>query len=122
MELGRPEEHYQLLDLSYIREIGQGDIAYERNVAELFLDIIPENLSNLERDIEDEAYGNVKKTLHHMQSSISIMGFYPKLEQYMEPTVYDDISAEQIHQNVEMILAICREALAEARHYLNSLN
>lgn len=120
MELEQ-QEKYSLLDLSYIREISKGDLAYERNVARLFLTIIPENLSSLEQDMEYEDYAHARSTLHHMQSSISIMGFYPKLEAYMEPTVYSNIPPKQFQKNVQMILSICNEALVEASRFLHSL-
>ncbi|WP_199140381.1 hypothetical protein [Pedobacter sp. ASV12] len=116
------EQTYRLLDLSYVREIAKGDVAYERNVARLFVDIIPENLASLERDMAMGHYAKVKTTLHHMQSSISIMGFYPKLEKYMEPTVYTDLPIALFRTHVHIIIAICREALVEAQHYLHSLD
>lgn len=116
------QQIYRLLDLSYVREIAKGDIAYERNVARLFVDIIPENLASLEHDMAKGNYARARTTLHHMQSSISIMGFYPKLEKYMEPTVYGDLSIPLFRTNVHIIIAICREALVEAKHYLQSLD
>ena len=120
MELEQ-QETYRLLDLSYIREISKGDLGYERNVANLFLTIVPENLASLEKDMLRGDYAHAKSTLHHMQSSISIMGFYPQLEAYMEPTVYSNIPPRQFQKNVQMILDICKEALVEADRFLRSL-
>lgn len=113
---------FELLDLSYMRQISRGDTDYEKKVTRLFIEIIPENLANLQRDYELRAYPGIKKTLHHMQASISVMGLDDKLGDYLEMDLYEKVNSLQVKENIDFIAAICNKAVEEAKQYLVELN
>ncbi|WP_316771261.1 hypothetical protein [Pedobacter frigiditerrae] len=117
----RTQPKFELIDLSYMQEISLGDLEYEKKVTTLFIEIIPENLVNLETYLELKSYQNLKKTLHHMQSSISIMGLDDKLSKYMDFESYENADEKEIKEKIDFITTICSQAIEEAKVYLKNL-
>jgi hypothetical protein len=115
----RPE--FKLIDLNYMQEISLGDVEYEKKVTTLFIETIPENLVDLETYLELKSYDSLKKTIHHMQSSISIMGLGEKLSNYMDFEAYENASELEIKEKIDFISAICGKAIEEAKVYLKIL-
>ncbi|RZL50356.1 MAG: hypothetical protein EOP00_04760 [Pedobacter sp.] len=113
---------FQFLDLAYMKEISRGDVAYEKSVTKLFIETIPTNLSDLERNFELRSYQNFNKVLHHMQSSISIMGLDKKLAKFMDMDFYEQSNAAEIKENIDYIKFFCNKAIDEAKDYLIILN
>ncbi len=116
------ENEFELLDLSYMKQISRGDTAYEKKVTQLFIEIIPENLATLQRDYELRAYPGIKKTLHHMQTSIAVMGLDQKLADYLDMDLYERVNSLKVKENIDFIATICNKAVEEAKQYLDELN
>ena len=120
--MNKDQNEFELLDLSYMKQVSRGDTDYEKKVTRLFIEIIPENLANLQRDFELRAYPGIKKTLHHMQSSIAVMGLDNKLADYLDMDLYDRVNSKQVKENLDFIAEICNKAVEEAKQYLIALN
>lgn len=120
--ISKDQNEFELLDLSYMKQVSRGDTDYEKKVTRLFIEIIPENLANLQRDFELRAYPGIKKTLHHMQSSIAVMGLDNKLGTYMDMDLYERVNSKQVKENIDFISEICNKAVEEAKQYLITLN
>ncbi|TCC93230.1 hypothetical protein EZ428_00185 [Pedobacter frigiditerrae] len=117
----KEQPEFKLINLSYMQEISLGDLEYEKKVTTLFIEIIPENLVDLETYFELKSFENLKKTLHHMQSSISIMGLDDKLSKYMDFEAYENANEKEIKEKMDFITTICIQAIAEAKDYLKNL-
>lgn len=102
-------------------EISRGDLDYERQVTKIFIEIIPQDLVNLKAYFESNSFEKLKKTLHHMQSSISIMGLDKKLSKYMDVDAYEDTNGNEIKEKIDFIVTTCAKAVVEAKAYLKTL-
>jgi len=113
---------FELLDLTFMTEISRGDVDYERQVTKVFIEIIPEDLAELKKNVESNSIQNLKKTLHHMQSSVSIMGLDKKLSAYMDIDTYEEVNSKVIKEKIDFITATCTKAIDEATIYLKTLS
>ena len=70
------EENVQknLVNLSYIRELLEGNGKAVENVVDLFLQQIPDELVMLEKAIEEQDYKVIKTITHKFKSSVNIFG------------------------------------------------
>ena len=73
---GKQKENVQknLVDLSYIRELLEGNEQMMENVIALFLQQIPDELTLLEKAIEEQDYKVIKTISHKFKSSVNIFG------------------------------------------------
>lgn len=102
--------------------ISRGDINYERQVVRVFIETIPEDLITLKRHFEEKSLAEIKKVLHHMQSSIAIMGLGEKLSAYTDFEAYENAENKEIQEKIDFITTICSQAVEEAKFYLESLS
>ncbi|RZK58338.1 MAG: hypothetical protein EOO91_08495 [Pedobacter sp.] len=112
---------FELLDLRYMQEISRGDISYERRLANVFIETIPEDLLTLKRHFDEKSIEEIKKISHHMQSSLFIMGLEQKLSAYMEFEAYENADGKEIKEKIAFITKICMRAVEEAKVYLKGL-
>lgn len=112
---------FNYINLDYVEEVSNGDLAYEKDIIALFISIIPQSVSSLIKQFELGSYQNVKKILHHMHSSTGIMGLNDKLGKYMDAIVEEDLENKVVRKNMQEISTVCLNAVEEAKNYLHTL-
>lgn len=116
------QQRFQLLDLSYMKEISRGDLAYEKAVTQLFITTMPENLVELEKKCATKSYAELEKVLHYMQSSIAIMGLDKKLANFLDIDFCEQRNPNDIKTDIDFIISICTNAITEAKEYFAKLD
>jgi len=61
-------------DLNYLRTITEGDAATIREITMLFIEQVPEFVTNLKKYLEEKRYAELGKEAHKAKSSVMIMG------------------------------------------------
>ncbi len=102
-------------DLTYLNETMSGKKPLIREIMDIFLTQIPEELQFIKEGIMKENYAMIKKYSHTMKSSVSIMGITllnPILREMEDlGTAAKDI--EKIKQLNNSLNLICEQALNE---------
>lgn len=111
---------YQYLDLSYIRQVSDGDEAFEKEIIQLFIEHIPKDLTLLAKHFEAGDCEQLKQTLHYMQPNISIIGLDIRLRAELEKIETADTFSEQLYAPVSTIADLCNLARAEAIDFLKT--
>lgn len=114
----RKAPNFQLLDLSYMKQISRNDFAYERAVIKVFIQTIPENLKELNNALQLKSYIDLHRIFHHMKSSLSVMGLDKKLNRFFEEDQLGKIDIQQLKEDIDFINAVCTKAVEEAKEYL----
>lgn len=117
-DVSTPDFHY--IDLTYIKEVSNGSVAYEKTVTQQFIDLVPVALESLQAASENQDFNAVRQIAHHMQTTLSIMGIVPKYGYLLDALE----QANALHPElatIEELIAICRQAVAEAREFYTSL-
>ncbi|MFY0482927.1 ATP-binding protein [Flavobacterium sp. PLA-1-15] len=93
----KPFDKEQAIDFSYLEELSDGNQEFIKEMIELFLNKIPEDLQELEAAIEAKDHNSIKGIAHTMRSSLSIF----RLEDLFEHL--DPIEKEAIDSSFSMI-------------------
>lgn len=64
----------KLYDLSMVRDISGGDEAFIKKMVQLFIDTMPNNMSDLDNALQAQNWEMVGKHAHKMKSTIDSMG------------------------------------------------
>ena len=62
------------VNLDYLRNITDGDSGSIREIIELFIEQVPEFISNMKKHLEDKSYVELGKEAHKAKSSVMILG------------------------------------------------
>ncbi|ARS40696.1 hypothetical protein CA265_13930 [Sphingobacteriaceae bacterium GW460-11-11-14-LB5] len=111
-------EGYKAIDLGYLKEISMGDIAYEKEITEKFIEIVSEEINDLNNCLVAGDYEKLKRIAHKMLSTIYVMGLGPKLSAHLQAIEDDDLTSDQYRYRVELIAMICEKAKEEAQVFL----
>jgi signal transduction histidine kinase/CheY-like chemotaxis protein len=109
-----PANAFKVIDLDYMREISNGDAAYEKLVTEQFLHLMPRELEALSAAAGKRDPGEIRRIAHGIKTTISIMGLNALLDEPLDILESETAGVEDITGQVEQILSICKEALEEA--------
>ncbi len=63
-----------IVDLSYLRELSDGNKEFEQEIIELYLNQMPIDLEILRKAVEEANYTGIRLTAHKLKSSFSSMG------------------------------------------------
>ena len=106
---------YQVINLSYMKEISKGNINYEKVVTNQFISCIPEDMDALRTAYADQSLPELHKIAHNMKTSVAIMGLLPALNSLLdELEKAEEINPSQI-ATIEQISLICSAAVADAK-------
>jgi len=114
-----PENH-QLIDLSYIEQLSNGDKAFEKEIVQIFVEQIPQDLALLKEHFAAGDFNKVKQSAHYMLPSISILGLETKLKVELEALEALESAYKVLRRHIETIDAVCNKARAEAIQLLHS--
>ncbi|WP_342088268.1 hybrid sensor histidine kinase/response regulator [Dyadobacter sp. OTU695] len=105
---------FKVIDLDYMREISNGDAAYEKLVTEQFLHLMPRELEALSAAAGRHDPGEIRRIAHGIKTTISIMGLNALLDEPLDILESGTAGTREMAGPVEQVLAICKEALGEA--------
>lgn len=112
---------FNYIDLTYMHSVSGGNKSFEQTVTNQFIDNVPLHLEQLITAYHSLDFKIVKLRAHDLQSSVSIMGLLPILEEkldLLEMATEQNKTLQQILNDVENILKL---SLVEAKIYLESL-
>jgi signal transduction histidine kinase/CheY-like chemotaxis protein len=115
------KETYRYIDLRYMKEISNGDRGYEKTVTGQFIEAIPADLIALDKAWQGNDVQQLKKIVHNMKTSVSIMGLDESLHPHLDAIEYEQHDKHQLLQRINTIKNICSTALTEARSFLETL-
>ncbi|KAF2082305.1 GAF domain-containing hybrid sensor histidine kinase/response regulator [Flavobacterium sharifuzzamanii] len=72
MSLDNDTHHKRIIDMSFLDEMSGGDPQFKKEMIGLFIDKIPNQVTQLEEAFKKTDYDNVKKLAHNMKSSMDI--------------------------------------------------
>jgi len=110
---------YEVIDLSYLKEVSLGDEEYEIEVIGKFIETIDQDLLELQQSFAEKRGEEIKMIAHRTLSTIYIVGLRSKLETSLRSLENMDVS--EMGSRLDCIHAICNKAKAEAQHFIDSV-
>ncbi|MEN0056290.1 MAG: response regulator [Mucilaginibacter sp.] len=112
---------YEVIDLSYMKEISKGNIAYEKTVTGQFLECIPQDLSALQTALDTKNYQELNRIAHNMKTSVAIMGLLPRLNNILDALEFAQPDDSDIALIIADLDAVCSAAMREANDFYSTL-
>jgi len=115
------EENYTYINLSYMREISKGNLAYERQVTGQFIELVPKAMLGIDIALLNNDFLTVNHIAHDLKTSVYIMGMAGQLEDVLDQLEY---TGEELvmQNNAGLLKRSCVRAVEEAKHYYELLN
>ena len=104
-----------------MKDMGKGNVAYERKVTKHFLQRIPDDLDNLYRSLRTENYEQIKETAHSLRTTLAIMGVLQRAVQILDALEFPQNDKSNFKHLISSLEMISKGAVTEAEYYLNSL-
>jgi signal transduction histidine kinase/CheY-like chemotaxis protein len=117
--------NFELLNLSYLKELSGGNKIFETSMIEQFLQQLPGELSAMENEFSKGNYTVVAQIAHNMKTSISFMGLTEKIGEtldYIENNASIQKENTSLKEKITELKDISGQALAEAEKYLKHIN
>jgi len=113
---------YEVIDLSYLKEISLGDKNYEIEITQKFIEAIDRDLSAIHKHFLSGNDAELKKTAHCTLSTIYIMGLKSILESPLCAIENGNLPLNQLSAHLTFIDTVCNKAKADAKLFLKYLN
>jgi signal transduction histidine kinase/response regulator RpfG family c-di-GMP phosphodiesterase len=113
-----------VLDLSYLKELSGGNVAFEVSMIEQFLQQVPGELEALQDTFNKKNYVEAAQIAHNMKTSVSFMGLTEKLDTYLD---YIETNAgiqkenASVQEKIMVVNKICKQFFGEAKEYLERI-
>ncbi len=106
----QPEE--RLYDLTLVRSVSGGNDAFIRKMVLLFIETVPQNVTELKKCVDTENWDQVAKLAHKLKSTIDSMGIKSIHQEIrtVEANAKQKISFAEIPahvQKIESVIAGC---------------
>lgn len=114
--------NYELIDLTYLKSISNGDKDFERTVTQQFLDKVPAHLQELKLAYDNKDFKLLKLRAHDLKSSVVIMGLLTLLEEkldILELTTEENPASEKALEEVKDILL---KSFFETKLFMQSID
>ncbi|MBO9572899.1 MAG: response regulator [Chitinophagaceae bacterium] len=111
-------KRYRYIDLQYMKEVSRGNFEYERTVTGLFIEAIPNDLQSIENSWNKKDIHEMRRTVHNMRSTISIMGLNEILQHSLDALEFENLSEENFLREFQTLKSICEGAVDEAKQYI----
>ncbi len=112
---------YCHIDLHYLKELSGGSISFEKTVTGQFLESLPGETAAMERSLQEKDFATLRKQVHNLRTSISVMGLLEPLRPVLDSIEYENLSPAETEQQLSALITCCRLALQEASQYYNQL-
>lgn len=108
-------DNKDICNLNYLSELMGGKKDLIREIMDVFLKQIPEELQSINDGITKLDYLIIKKFSHTMRSSLSVMGItiLTSVLQEMEDLATRGVDIEKIKKLNQKLNLICKQAIAE---------
>ena len=116
---------FELLNLSYLKELSGGNKVFETSMIEQFLQQLPGELIAMENEFSKRNYTVVAQIAHNMKTSISFMGLTEKIGEtldYIENNASIQKENTFLKEKITELNNICQQAFAEAEKYLKHIH
>jgi CheY-like chemotaxis protein len=128
LDLGYPEivikeidQLFTTIDLSYLKELSMGDRHYEREMAEKFITHVNIDLELLHQYLHEENCLLFNQTVHHLRSTLHIMGLGNEVETLLQYLSKMDLNWYQARLKLSELDRICEAAKIEVIKFLWNL-
>lgn len=112
---------FNYLKLDYLKDMGKGNVAYERKVTGHFIKRIPEDIHTLRKACKSQDLVTIKETAHNLRTTLSIMGILERTVEILDELEFPKEKKQNHEQLVSALEMTCQGAVKEAVIYLNSL-
>jgi signal transduction histidine kinase/CheY-like chemotaxis protein/HPt (histidine-containing phosphotransfer) domain-containing protein len=116
-----PLPQYNYLNLDYLKDMGKGNIAYERKVTGYFIQRVPEDMRTLHTALYHDDYGVIRKTAHSLRTTLAIMGVLACTVHLLDELEFPEAEKSELKDVIASLEIICVAAVAEASSFLKSL-
>lgn len=108
-------EKNELVDLDYLLEMTDSNHETISKIMEIFLEEVPVNLLSLEKAIIAVDYPSIKKIVHHLKSSVAVLGIKPlkSMLQEIELLAGSAFNAKRIGELYPSLQELCKRAITE---------
>jgi len=112
---------YQLINLTYMKDISKGNINYEKTVTSQFIMYVPKDLESMQQAFQQKDFIKLNAIAHNMKTSVAIMGLLPLLQTSLDVLEFSTEDSEVVSKAADELQSICSRAVKEAFHLLNTL-
>ena len=114
-------DNYTCINLQYMREISNGNTAYEKIVTEQFIAQVPADLQALTTAWQIKDFNSLRQLAHDMKTTVSVMGLTAQLQVPLDMLEYHAGDEKNIPESIATIMRICTDALVEAGIFFATL-
>ncbi len=115
------EQEFVYLDLDYLKDIGKGNVFYERKVTGHFVSRIPQDMISLQQALKAEDYEKIKQIAHSLRTTLAIMGLLERTVHVLDQLEFPENDKRHFEPLISALEMICKGAVKEAEGYLKSL-
>jgi len=108
-------DHFEVIDLTYMKEISNGDTAYEKMVTEQFLTLVPLEIDALKSALLVKDFVRIQQIAHSMKTSISIMGLDCLIAEDLDMLDRADQNTADFPAIIGHVSDVCTKSLSEAK-------
>lgn len=119
--VGNTSSAFVYLDLDYLKDVGKGNVAYERKVTGHFIKRIPEDMIALQSALKVEDYQKIREVAHSLRTTLAIMGVLERTVQILDELEFPQNDRRNFEQLISALEMVCKGAVAEAEGYLKTL-
>jgi CheY-like chemotaxis protein len=112
---------YNYLNLDYLKDMGKGNIAYERKVTGYFIQRVPDDMLSLHAALKMGEYGVIARVAHSLRTTLAIMGVLSRTVHILDALEFPEQDKKEFGLLIAALDMICSEAVAEALSFLKSL-
>ncbi|HWJ91298.1 MAG TPA: ATP-binding protein, partial [Flavisolibacter sp.] len=110
------------ISLDYLKQLSGNDPKFEREILKQFVVQTPEELSLLEKYIEDQNFDQIRRTAHSLKSTVGYVGLAEDLHPLLDRMEKDAASGnhDRLAENLEPVQEKCEQALTEVKALLEN--
>ena len=111
----------EFLDLSYLKEISEGNAAFEIGMIRQFLNQVPDELKSMKEAFSKTNYTELALIAHNLKTSVSFLGLTNKLDRrldFIESNAGNPDLQDTVQEEIMIIHDICERAFLKAKNYL----
>lgn len=112
-----------LTDLSYLKQVSNGDSDFIREMIEVFMRQTPETISNMEKHLKNKDWESLRTLSHKMKPSCPFFGLHNlyTIVSDIEEYAHKQINLEQLPEMIAEVKRTCLQAMAELEQEKESI-
>jgi CheY-like chemotaxis protein len=122
--MNMPVGEGEFLDLDYLKEISEGNAAFEIGMIRQFLNQVPGELESMKEAFTKTNYTELALIAHNLKTSVSFLGLTNKLDRHLdfiENNAGNPDAQDTVQEEIMIIHDICERAFLKAKDYLRHL-